>query len=264
MPKKKKLVPNSGKSIVEIMKDNEVTNSDGCISQAFSKDYDYFEDINCIYSEEYPEGKMLDLIHIKLYCRFKRYQNNGAKCYESQGRLGKICRCDPGTIGDKVKELVKMGLVTTEPNPDPRYDTLLYTALPLTDAHVIPPEGLTAQPVTVSDGVPQQPVPESDKVIVEQSVPDWDDIPCVWDDPAYQPTSTAPIQQDTPELPWGGVAICKTNGDPTDAALKWALTEIMGDEEEAYRLISRVVSDYTGKEHCFTPRTEDEFDPIPF
>ncbi|WP_431614733.1 hypothetical protein [Enterobacter asburiae] len=155
MPKKKKLVPNSGKSIAEIMKDNEVTNSEGRTSQAFSKDYDYFEDINCIYSEEYPEGKMLDLIHIKLYCRFKRYQNNGAKCYESQGKLGQICKCDPGTIGDKVKELVKMGLVITDEHPDPNISSLLYTALPLTDAHVIPPEALTVQPDIISDVVPE-------------------------------------------------------------------------------------------------------------
>jgi len=142
------------------MKDNEVTNSDGRTSQAFSKDYDYLEDINCIYSEEYPEGKMLDLIHIKLYCRFKRYQNNGAKCYESQGLLGKICRCDPGTIGDKVKELVKMGLVRTNPNPDPRYDTLVYTALPLTDAHVIPPD-------MQQEASKQAPAPTMTKVIEE-------------------------------------------------------------------------------------------------
>ncbi|HHA1384971.1 TPA: hypothetical protein ACOEDK_001680 [Enterobacter kobei] len=86
MPKKKKLVPNSGKSIAEIMKDNEATNSDGSISQAFTKNYDHFEDINCIYSEKYPEGKMLELLHIVLYCRFQRFQSNGKKCYESQGR----------------------------------------------------------------------------------------------------------------------------------------------------------------------------------
>lgn len=95
MPKKKKFVPNSGKSIAEIMKDHEATNSDGRISQAFTKNYDYFEDINCIYSKEYPEGKMLELLHIVLYCRFQRFQSNGNKCYESQGRLGKIFRSDP-------------------------------------------------------------------------------------------------------------------------------------------------------------------------
>lgn len=257
MPKKKKLVPNSGKSIAEIMKDNEVTNSEGRTSQAFSKDYDYFEDINCIYSEEYPEGKMLDLIHIKLYCRFKRYQNNGAKCYESQGKLGQICKCDPGTIGDKVKELVKMGLVITDEHPDPNISSLLYTALPLTDAHVIPPEALTAQPVAASDEVP---APEPVKAAAEQSVPDWDD-------PDYQSTPTIPTQQDKPELPWGGRKGFKTNGDPAEEGVQWALTETMGDEEKAYQLLSKVLSEYFGRAEVFTPRTTvvyDDCDPIPF
>ncbi|HAV1480998.1 TPA: hypothetical protein JG877_004221 [Enterobacter hormaechei subsp. steigerwaltii] len=179
MPKKKKLVPNSGKSIAEIMKDNEATNSDGSISQAFTKNYDHFEDINCIYSEKYPEGKMLELLHIVLYCRFQRFQSNGKKCYESQGRLGQIFRSDPGTIGDKIRDLVDMGLVTTEPNPDPKYDTLLYTALPLTDAHVIPPDQLTAAPIIVSAVIFDQPaqMPAPEPVTVEErggdDVPDW-------------------------------------------------------------------------------------------
>lgn len=85
MPKKKKLVPNSGKSIAEIMKDNEATNSDGSISQAFTKNYDHFEDINCIYSEKYPEGKMLELLHIVLYCRFQRFQSNGKNVTKARG-----------------------------------------------------------------------------------------------------------------------------------------------------------------------------------
>lgn len=179
MPKKKKFVPNSGKSIAEIMKDHEATNSDGRISQAFTKNYDYFEDINCIYSKEYPEGKMLELLHIVLYCRFQRFQSNGNKCYESQGRLGKIFRSAPGTIGDKIRDLVDMGLVTTEPNPDPKYDTLLYTALPLTDAHVIPPDQLTAAPIIVSavifDEPAQMPAPEPTTVEekVDDDAPDW-------------------------------------------------------------------------------------------
>lgn len=164
MPKKKKLVPNSGKSIAEIMKDHEATNSDGRISQAFTKNYDYFEDINCIYSKEYPEGKMLELLHIELYCRFKRFQSSGNKCYESQGRLGKIFRSDPGTIGDKIEELVKMGLVRKDPHPDMKGGTLIYTALEITDAHVIPPDQLPAAPIIVStvisDQSAQMPAPE--------------------------------------------------------------------------------------------------------
>lgn len=179
MPKKKKLVPNSGKSIAEIMKDNEVTDAKGGISQAFTKNYEYFVDINCIYSQEYPEGKMLELLHIVLYCRFKSYQANEKTCYESQERLGQLFRCDAGTIGDKIEELEKMGLVKKDPHPNSRISTLIYTALDITDAHIIPPDQLSAAPE--SDVVRQQPEPMpaptmtnviEEAVIVSQSVPE--------------------------------------------------------------------------------------------
>lgn len=158
MPKKKKLVPNSGKSISEIQQlpGNNYTEN-GVSSLAFLKFYEYFKDINCIYSEEYPEGKMLELLHIVLYCRFKSFQNNGKKCYESQGRLGQLFKSDAGTIGDKIEELVKMGLVRKDLNPDKKFDTLIYTALEITDAHVIPPDQLSTVPIIVSDEVPHQP-----------------------------------------------------------------------------------------------------------
>ena len=236
-------------------------------SQTFIKDFTFFEDIEYLYSKDCPDGIKIDSHHVALYCRFMSYQADGKTCYESQGTLARKRKTSVSTIGRRISDLKKLGLVTTEPNPDPKYDTLLYTALPLTDAHITPPDALTVQPVTVSDVVPYQPEPTPNLEPVNETSY-WDDIPCAWDKPGYleppAPTPTPLIQQDTTELPWGGVAICKTNGDPTDAALKWALTETMGDEEEAYRLISRVVSDCTGKDHCFTPRTEDEFDPIPF
>ncbi|CAM6896948.1 helix-turn-helix domain-containing protein [Enterobacter intestinihominis] len=271
MPKKKKLVPNSGKSISEIQQlPGNTYTENGVSSLTFAKHNEYFKDINCIYSEEYPEGKMLELVHIVLYCRFQSFQANGKKCYESQGKLGQICKCDPGTIGDKVKELVKMGLVITDEHPDPNISSLLYTALPLTDAHVIPPDQLPAAPIIVSavksNQPAQMPAPEPVKAAEEQSVPD-DDLPCVGDDPDYQSTPTIPTQQDKPELPWGGRKGFKTNGDPADEGVQWALTETMGDEEKAYQLLSRVLSEYFGRAEVFTPRTTvvyDEFGEIPF
>lgn len=195
MPKKKKLVPNSGKSISEIQQlPGNTYTAEGVSSLTFAKHHEYFKDINCIYSEEYPEGKMLELLHIVLYCRFKSFQANGKKCYESQGKLGQIGKCDPGTVGDKVKELVKMGLVTTEPNPDPNCDTLVYTALDITDAHVIPPDQLPAAPIIVSavksNQPAQMPAPEPVKAAEDKAyvTPDWD----AWDAPETQPEAPAP------------------------------------------------------------------------
>lgn len=230
-------------------------------SLTFVKDFTFFEDIEYLYSKDCPDGIKIDSHHVALYCRFMSYQADGKTCYESQGTLARKRKTSVSTIGRRISDLKKLGLVTTAPNPDPKYDTLLYTALPLTDAHITPPESLTAQPVAASDEVP---APEPVKAAEEHSVPN-DDIPCVWDAPEYQapaPVPTIPIQQDKPELPWGGVAIGKPNGEPVDAALKWALTETMGDEEEAYRLISLTATKHHGREIIFTVPTNETFDDL--
>ena len=234
-------------------------------SLTFVKDFTFFEDIEYLYSKDCPDGIKIDSHHVALYCRFISYQADGKTCYESQGTLARKRKTSVSTIGRRISDLKKLGLVTTEPNPDPKYDTLLYTALPLTDAHVIPPDQLTAAPIIVSDVAPHQPAPESSTAEKKADVtPDWD----AWDAPEFQATPlTLPTQQDKPELPWGGVIICKTNGQPPDAAVEWALTETMGNEEAAYQLISRVVSDYIGRTEVFIPRAPevyDDFDPIPF
>lgn len=241
-------------------------------SLIFVKDFTFFEDIEYLYSKDCPDGIKIDSHHVALYCRFMSYQADGKTCYESQGTLARKRKTSVSTIGRRISDLKKLGLVTTAPNPDPKYDTLLYTALPLTDAHITPPEALTAQPVALSDEVPTQPAPEPATAEKKPDVaPDWDDIPCVWDEPGYleppAPVPTLPTQQDKPDLPWGGVAICKPNGDPIDAALKWALTETMGDEEAAYRLISQTATKHLGREIILTVPTNetfDEFEDLPF
>lgn len=154
------------------------------------------------------------------------------------------------TVRRHIKDLVSFGWVQVV-SEGRKGMTNIYIVLPY---HQKPP-------VTVSDEVP---APEPVKAAEEQSIPDWDDIPCAWDDFDYQSAPTMPIQQDRPEFPWGGVAICKPNGQPPDAAVKWALTETMGDENAAYQLISRVVSERTGRTEVFTPQTEEDFDSIPF
>nr|HDC4294724.1 MarR family transcriptional regulator [Enterobacter hormaechei] len=228
-------------------------------SLTFIKDFTFFEDIEYLYSEDCPDGIKIDSHHVALYCRFMSYQANGDNCYESQGTLARKHKTSVSTIGRRISDMKKLGLVTTAPNPDPKYDTLLYTALPLTDAHVIPPDQLTAQPVAASDEVPAPEPAKAAEEEMDDDLPDW-----FFSKVEEKPNPTLTTQQDKPELPWGGVAICKPNGEPLDVAVKWALTETMGDEEAAYQLISRVVSEYTGRIEVFTPRTEDDFDSIPF
>ncbi|WP_438305622.1 MarR family transcriptional regulator [Raoultella ornithinolytica] len=217
----------------------------------------YFRDIPRIYSPNLENGYMDFCPKAqKLYCYFQGWENSGNFCYESQEELGKVIDLSRERTCKLIKKLQDAGLITKEKNPG--YRSKVYRTFPITDAHITPPESLTAQPVAASDEVP---APEPVKAAEEHSVPN-DDIPCVWDDPDYQSTPTIPIQQDKPELPWGGVAIGKPNGEPVDAALKWALTETMGDEEEAYRLISLTATKHHGREIIFTVPTNETFDDL--
>ncbi|HBY9525600.1 TPA: MarR family transcriptional regulator [Klebsiella aerogenes] len=215
----------------------------------------YFRDIPRIYSPNLQDGYMDFCPKAqKLYCYFQGWENSGNFCYESQEELGKVIDLSRERTCKLIKKLKDAGLITKEKNPG--YRSKVYRTFPITDAHITPPEALTAQLVALSDEVPTQPEPE--KAIAEDAAPDWD----AWDVPENQSTPTIPTQQDKPELPWGGVAVCKPNGEPIDAALKWALTETMGDEEEAYQLISQTATKYLGREVIYTVPTKETFDDL--
>ncbi|EEV5811177.1 TPA: helix-turn-helix domain-containing protein [Escherichia coli] len=106
----------------------------------FTKHYDTFDNISKIYSDKLPQGKDLELLHIVLYFRFLSYQENNLNCYESHETLAKIFKASVSTIQRKIKDLKEMGLLDTSPHSDPNITSLVYTALPLTDAHITPPE----------------------------------------------------------------------------------------------------------------------------
>lgn len=105
----------------------------------FTKHYNTFDNISKIYSNAFPEGKVLDLLHIVLYYRFLSYQENGLNCYESHETLAKIFKSSASTIKRKINDLKEMGLLETSPHPEPYISSLIYNALPLTDAHITPP-----------------------------------------------------------------------------------------------------------------------------
>ncbi|MCB2261268.1 hypothetical protein V7J50_13555 [Escherichia coli] len=219
----------------------------------FTKHYDTFDNVSKIYSDKFPQGKDLDLLHIVLYFRFLSYQENNLNCYESHETLAKIFKSSASTIKRKINDLKEMGLLETSPHPDPYISSLIYNALPLTDAHITAPREAKAsvnaekpqtEQVSTVKAVPEQLPPTEDKKTLE---------------------TTRSIQQEKTELPWGGVTICKPNGQPTEAALEWALAETQGDNIEAYRLISIMVSEFTGREHIYTiPETEEDDFDIPF
>ena len=250
------------KTLAQIKADYQYTDKDGVTRDRTLNIPHYFKEIPFIYSPLLEKGRVKFSASMqKLYCYVADWEKSGGVCYEEQSDLAKVCRLSRPKTNDLIEQMELIGLITRTKIEGRRNKEL--RALPLIDAHITPPEALTAQPVVVSDEVP---APEPVKAAEEQSVPD-DDLPCVWDDPDYQSTPTIPTQQDKPELPWGGRKGFKTNGDPADEGVQWALTETMGDEEKAYQLLSRVLSEYFGRAEVFTPRTTaiyDDCDPIPF
>lgn len=191
------------KTLAQIQAKNEhkSKDKDGKIvtSQKFIKNFTFFEDIEYLYSKKCPEGIKIDGWHVALYCRFLSYQANGNNCYESHDTLARKCKASTSTVKRRIKDLIKLGLVTTDKRPNSNISSLLYTALPLTDAHIIPPDQLSAAPE--SDVVRQQPepmpAPEPVKAAEEKAnvAPDWD----AWDAPEYPeqpaPTMTNVIEE---------------------------------------------------------------------
>lgn len=253
------------KTLAEIKADYQYTDKKtGEVKDRTINTPHYFRDIPRIYSPNLQDGYMDFCPKAqKLYCYFQGWENSGSFCYESQEELGKVINLSRERTCKLIQKLQDAGLITKEKNPG--YRSKVYRTFPITDAHITPPEALTVQPDIISDVVIHQAAPES---ATAEETPD--DAPN-WDAPEHleppAPTPTIPTQQDKPDLPWGGVAIFKPNGDPIDAALKWALTETMGDEEAAYRLISQTATKHLGREIILTVPTNetfDEFEDLPF
>ncbi|HFP9930325.1 TPA: hypothetical protein ACHOT2_004998, partial [Escherichia coli] len=213
----------------------------------------YFCEIEFIYSSSVDGGKVKFSAEMqKLYCYVSDWEKSGGICFETQTKLSKVCGCSRKTVNELIGLMIKIGLLEEVGERIPKRPLKL-RALPLTDAHITAPREAKAsvnaekpqtEQVSTVKAVPEQLPPTEDKKTLE---------------------TTRSIQQEKTELPWGGVTICKPNGQPTEAALEWALAETQGDNIEAYRLISIVVSEFTGREHIYTiPETEEDDFDIPF
>ncbi|ELQ6115208.1 MarR family transcriptional regulator [Cronobacter sakazakii] len=245
------------KSLAQIRAEHQYIDKEGVTRDRTLNIPHYFKEIPFIYSPLLEKGRVKFSASMqKLYCYVADWEKSGGVCYEEQSELAKVCRLSRPKTNDLIEQMELIGLITRTKIEGRRNKEL--RALPLTDAHITSPEALTAQPIALSDEMPTQPAPEPAKAAEEtqDDAPDWD-----------APVQTLSTQHDKPELPWGGVAVFKPNGEPVDAALKWALTDTMDDEEEAYRLISLTASKHLGREIIFTVPTNetfDDFEGIPF
>ncbi|MDY9766858.1 transcriptional regulator [Escherichia coli] len=151
----------------------------------FTKHYDTFDNVSKIYSDKFPQGKDLDLLHIVLYFRFLSYQENNLNCYESHETLAKIFKSSASTIKRKINDLKEMGLLETSPHPDPYISSLIYNALPLTDAHITPPGESSLSDLSEAEEAQEQPKGHKQ--------PSFDVLDDDWDSPLPWETEETPV-----------------------------------------------------------------------
>lgn len=162
----------------------------------FTKHYDTFDNVSKIYSDKFPQGKDLDLLHIVLYFRFLSYQENNLNCYESHETLAKIFKSSASTIKRKINDLKEMGLLETSPHPDPYISSLIYNALPLTDAHITPPGESSLSDLSEAEEAQEQ--PKGHKQPSFDVLDDWD-TPLPWETEETPVSSSEKVANDNEE-----------------------------------------------------------------
>ncbi|EIL5982963.1 transcriptional regulator, partial [Escherichia coli] len=158
--------------------------------------YDTFDNVSKIYSDKFPQGKDLDLLHIVLYFRFLSYQENNLNCYESHETLAKIFKSSASTIKRKINDLKEMGLLETSPHPDPYISSLIYNALPLTDAHITPPGESSLSDLSEAEEAQEQ--PKGHKQPSFDVLDDWD-APLPWETEETPVSSSEKVANDNEE-----------------------------------------------------------------
>lgn len=223
----------------------------------FTKHYDTFDNVSKIYSDKFPQGKDLDLLHIVLYFRFLSYQENNLNCYESHETLAKIFKSSASTIKRKINDLKEMGLLETSPHPDPYISSLIYNALPLTDAHITPPGESSLSDLSEAEEAQEQ--PKGHKQPSFDVLDDWD-TPLPWETEETPVSSNEKVANDNEEDVLENFAslICQQKDKRTGGA---SFIEFATSLAYKHRLkLPNGIEAYFAKKH---PKVYEDFD-IPF
>ncbi|HCO5644202.1 TPA: transcriptional regulator [Escherichia coli] len=223
----------------------------------FTKHYDTFDNVSKIYSDKFPQGKDLELLHIVLYFRFLSYQENNLNCYESHETLAKIFKSSASTIKRKINDLKEMGLLETSPHPDPYISSLIYNALPLTDAHITPPGESSLSDLSEAEEAQEQ--PKGHKQPSFDVLDDWD-APLPWETEETPVSSNEKVANDNEEDVLENFAslICREKNTRTGGA---SFIEFANSLAYRYGLkLPNGIEAYFAKKH---PKVYEDFD-IPF
>ena len=143
----------------QIREKYQYTDKDGVTRDRTLNIPHYFEEISFIYSPHLEKGRVKFSASMqKLYCYVADWEKSGGVCYEAQSELAKVCGLSRPKTNDLIELMELIGLITRTKIPSRRNKEL--RALPLTDAHITPPE-------TQQEAPEEAPAPTMTKVIEE-------------------------------------------------------------------------------------------------
>jgi len=182
------------KSLAQIRAEHQYIDKEGVTRDRTLNIPHYFKEIPFIYSPLLEKGRVKFSARMqKLYCYVADWEKSGGVCYEEQSELAKVCDLSRGKTNDLIEQMELIGLITRTKIEGRRNKEL--RALPLTDAHITPPEALTVRPDIISDVVTHQAAPEpATTEETPDDAPNWD----AWDAPEHleppAPTMTNVIE----------------------------------------------------------------------
>lgn len=142
----------SNKEIITKYEHNDVG------QEKFFKSYHNIYNIYTIYSPDIETGEMKFSLQMKtIYSYLLSWQENGLTCYQNQADLARMCDMSRQRFVEMTSKMQKAGILKKEKIEGRRNKELI--ALPITDAHINPPESIHASPVedvkTLPDAIPQ-------------------------------------------------------------------------------------------------------------
>ncbi|HCT3244896.1 TPA: hypothetical protein R4X03_004061 [Enterobacter hormaechei subsp. xiangfangensis] len=163
------------KSLAQIRAEHQYIDKEGVTRDRTLNIPHYFKEIPFIYSPLLEKGRVKFSARMqKLYCYVADWEKSGGVCYEEQSELAKVCDLTRPKTNDLIELMESIGLLSVSKIEGRR--NLELRALPLTDAHITPPEALTVQPDIIFDVVTHQAAPEpATTEETQDDAPNWDE-----------------------------------------------------------------------------------------
>jgi len=151
------------KSLAQIRAEHQYIDKEGVTRDRTLNIPHYFKEIPFIYSPLLEKGRVKFSARMqKLYCYVADWEKSGGVCYEEQSELAKVCDLSRGKTNDLIELMELIGLLSVTKIEGRR--NLELRALPLTDAHITPPD---LEDTTQQEAPEESPAPTMTNIIEE-------------------------------------------------------------------------------------------------